>query len=271
LYFTVHQSFIVSSPVSVGGPLETSCQLQGTLCIVKERQQALQRQLVELEAQSDMLQRRIDAERMKEPSHPVITPPGPSTPTTASAPSPVSVPSSPEVRVTASYDGDGVEVEEARDGPLLSPHTIDNSDLSLYVDDGRHSPLENIIVPEHIGVGCGTFLFAEPCGELEEEVDGLRGLSYAEGTSGARPETTRSSIERDVSAGYQGRHLSPTPTRSFETVNFRTGMSGHRGLGRQQDTARHVPPRQVRFMGEHRGLSKIRGPSRKFGPRNAHS
>jgi hypothetical protein len=63
-------------------------------------------------------------------------------------------------------------------------------------------------------------------------------------------------------------------TSSFDAIDFRTGMSGHRGLNNATKlNSGHSPtPRGSRFMmSEHRGIARVRGPLQKLSAFNTSS
>ena len=52
---------------------------------------------------------------------------------------------------------------------------------------------------------------------------------------------------------------SPQRTASFDTIDFRTGMSGHRGaLSSRTSDPRATPRRNIRMMSSHMGIGRIR-------------
>lgn len=73
------------------------------------------------------------------------------------------------------------------------------------------------------------------------------------------------------SDGHQG--LSHVVSSSFETIDFRTGMSGHRGLTNSKQNPGHSPtPRGSRMMmSQHRGIGRARGPLQRISATNYRS
>ena len=61
----------------MGGPLDRSCQLEGTLDMVEQRKLELQRELDQIERVSIRLKEEIDGVEEEDPTHPIITLPQP--------------------------------------------------------------------------------------------------------------------------------------------------------------------------------------------------
>lgn len=164
--------------------------------------------------------------------------------------------------------------------PVLgSPYSIDNADLNSGVytsrTGGRDHQAMSLYRAEEDGpglvhFGCSSLLFGRVCESDDEDVvDGrLIGLSFDSDNSNS-PNTPGSPILTCTpSLGSMGppaapRHTlaSPQRTSSFDTIDFRTGMSGHRALlSTRTADPRSVPAARsaIRMMSDHKGISKIR-------------
>ena len=111
------------------------------------------------------------------------------------------------------------------------------------------------------GFGCGTTLFGERLIEADSDNGNIMTLSFDDfvddnATIGAH---SRGAATLHTVAGGEGQNAeSPLRSGSFDGVNFRTGMSGHRGLN--QSRARNSPLTRTNFrmMSEHRGIGTTR-------------
>ena len=288
----------------MGQPIEKSCQLEGTLDMIELRKKQLQRQLEEVERVSESLKSSIEEVQNEEPTHPVITTlpiltpavslehvpesggTSPCTPNKANEEEQVhSAPHSPSI--VASDGTDGVEVTEHTPGAIVrhphspgligSPCTIDNSDITSHynrlVSSGAnlmsmYEPTENDH-PDSVEFGCASF-FGKRYASDEEEcgMGRLIGLSFdSEGSENmAENHIHRSTLSSTPSRGVASRSFSSAPpaSASFDTVDFRTGMSGHRALLSTRTSDRRTMPskREVLRMSQHMGISKLRGSNR---------
>jgi len=282
-------AFPSSSFPSVGGPLDASCRLEGLLDTVVNRGSDLQKELDENDRIEESLRREIAAEHQKEPSHPIVADKPkieesiasgdtketqePTTPT----PNTTGLPRTPDVSPETAYIVDGLRV--GRDGITafgkpaafpFSPNSIDNADLG---NPGLPGYRRNTSRDESDFYGCGFLgghvrLFAD----AEQPSSPIR-----------MPDHGNASPTRMVDHGNENRlraasadghpNLSPTLTSSFDTIDFRTGMSGHRGLNNTKKMhAGHSPiPRSRLMMSEHRGIGRARGPLHKSATPNSPS
>jgi len=132
-------------------------------------------------------------------------------------------------------------------------------------------------------LGCGSSLFGERL--LEPPTHGARNILTATGNDilalsfdehslldNARTRSQAAALSASVGGVNGGSQDSPLRSGgSFDGVNFRTGMSGHRGLSQpKRDRANNhtgllhassaaQPRRQIRMMSEHRGVAAVRG------------
>ena len=116
-----------------------------------------------------------------------------------------------------------------------------------------------------LGFGCGTALFGERLLESHHgDADSLMALSFddslvedANTVGGATvPLPSTNPIPHGESPP---RNEFSLRTGSFDGINFRTGMSGHRGLSAaRKKSSPSAPPRQVRMMSVHSGIGAAR-------------
>jgi hypothetical protein len=172
---------------------------------------------------------------------------------------------------------------EARVGNSYSqsPASIDNADLQR----GNSIPVYRRTVSEddidQLVFGCGvallgqgsTGLFSggapnimapfETLGDLHDEYNNAQNSNNSSSVQQARPRSATDHYHHHQSAhDYYG---APTLTSSFDGIDFRTGMSGHRGLNHaaSKSGTHHSPTpryRQMRMMSEHRGIARVRTP-----------
>ena len=288
--------------ITVGGPLDRSCQLEGTLDLVEHRKLELQRQLEQVERLSQGLKAGIEEIEGQDPTHPIITLPPPpidqeqqNKPTSSCPGTPVhtgkfDTPNLYESPTVVTEGDNGVELSHSPVTPgrdassptdIGSPFTIDNADINgryarlSAAEDGLlslYQKIEDNEPPSIVEVGCSSFLFGRMCAS-EDDDDGMRrliGLSFDESESSneippppALPPSiaaTPSMVTGSSSSSAQRPLSSPHRTPSFDTIDFRTGMSGHRALGSTRAAdPRAVPRGRVRMMSEHCGISRIRG------------
>jgi hypothetical protein len=144
-----------------------------------------------------------------------------------------------------------------------------------------------------VDFGCGSVLLEEGASELFGENVGSSGIIAGDRSvrsTGARGDTRRSTTSattddnnrlRSASIELLGRrpspqttgagaasatgssssqhhlHPAPTLTASFDNIDFRTGLSGHRALTTAHLHSSPKPnKRHIRMMGEHRGLGR---------------
>jgi hypothetical protein len=233
-------------------------------------------------------------ETQEQAPNPTVTSPSTPVPTKLDSPIPVS----PTI-VTAGADG--VELTEnlyppqtpdrQPDSPieLPSPYSIDNSDIASRLNNSDITTrFSNLTGENNLSLyqvenatstmaqfGCSSFLsFGQSIYDSdgdEDMVDGLVGLSFDSETSDTaanRPPALTCTprlqgvcaVPRAVSSPHM---YSPPRTPSFDAIDFRTGMSGHRGLMSTRTADPRAAPRfRPRMMSEHMGISRMRGPVR---------
>jgi hypothetical protein len=286
-------SFIV-----VGGPLEQSCRLEGMLDSVTQKRMQLQKELDEIDLLADGLREQIKAEHEHPEEHPVISArkevhnindendtavekTHPATP-----PKPIQ---NVDLQLSASTDSTEVELgfhqtpvqaqrnlfenSPARSCPMpMTEHlAVTDEHLQQPFMDEQSAGLPRYRInndDSDMGLtgslfGCGSALFGERLLELDGNsrnlLEGMQSMVHSfddeEGTtrSNNTARTTDDSAYRSM----------PSRTGSFDGVpgvNFRTGMSGHRGLTQVKKKASPSANnrREIRMMSDHRGVAYVR-------------
>ena len=156
--------------------------------------------------------------------------------------------------------------------PLMEGPSTGLPSYRVYNDDDLHGL--------SIGFGCGSALFGERLLDRDRSSDQLMSLSFDgsfaddNNTVGGRSRASTHTMPLPgpshtlVGSGSPGRPESPVfRTASFDNgVNFRTGMSGHRGLNQMRKKGSSSSPsarREVRMMSVHSGIGASRGTNRR--------
>ena len=305
------KSFLLTSKIffhtKVGGPLEKTCRLEGLLDTVINRGKDLQRELEENHRIEEALRREIEAEMQAEPEHPVIT----DIPDyTADITDPI----------TPKASDMNKELQQPAFGtPNESPRSEPNSfkkptDLSQYqIRPLPHSPSDNNdVTPEFRAPGLPAYRTRQAssfddesmladygCGAAMLGNSAFRLFTTSSSTADRHPPqlhenqfsvvsqansygNTNSRFRSMSSDAHQHQHGDLGSTSSFDAIDFRTGMSGHRGLNKsstanaaksnganhyQNHYGHHSPTTHTgsRFMmSEHRGIARVRGPLQKI-------
>jgi hypothetical protein len=250
----------------------------------------LQRELEENNRIEEALRKEIEAELQDEPNHPIIT-------EITDTAQDLTEPTTPKA-VTI-----GIEQPSLRT-PQESPLTEQNSlrkstDLSQYqIGPFPHSPNDNdgntfrapglpayrtrqtSSFDESMNdYGCGAAILGNSAFRLFT----LSSSSVVPVTSTHENEYNEVVAHANSygnSHHYRFRSMSSDAhpdlgsTSSFDAIDFRTGMSGHRGLNNATKlNPGHSPtPRGSRFMmSEHRGIARVRGPLQKLSAFNTSS
>jgi hypothetical protein len=288
-----------SQLVKVGGPLDESCRLEGLLYTVASRGYDLQRALAENKLVVTHLQSQIDAIKLEGPSHPVVGEvPVDELTASRSGDDSDTHPSTPQ-----SVDQSGILQRVLRspiNGNMAVGSPASHDILSDMVEDGdavysRSSPgfpssLDSIDNEEMVRAGMPTiYRRTESAGDLQQFTFGC-GSSLLAGaaneffgespTPAATQRYSPRTFNNATRPHSQTYHVDQTPsiapqfTSSFDGINFRTGMSGHRALLSTNPGRENRQRREIRMMSEHRGIGKARGTSRtspkslpSFGPR----
>jgi hypothetical protein len=238
---------------------------------VKTRGEELAKSLDENRQVEELLRLHVEQAQAKDPTHPVVsepplpvrladaptTPEGPSTPTEMT----LHPPYTPRPDLVTKHHPHSFHTPQTQTHPTPhSPASIDNSDMfsamggfSLmpgpvmprYGSSGSYEEQENYYSTSGTGFGCGV-------GFIVEEEEGTAPVHFRH--TAVRLDRPRSATVHDAST------WAPNLAGSFDAVDFRTGLSGHRGLshGRRKPGMSPQPRSQIRMMGEHRGLATFR-------------
>jgi hypothetical protein len=292
--------------IIVGGPLEKACRLEGLLDTVINRGKDLQRELEENNRIEEALRREIQTEMQVEPEHPVITDIPDLTEDTIEP-------------ITPKASGMNKELQQPACGtPNESPLSVTGSlkkstDLSQYqIRPLPHSPSDNNdVTPEFrapglpvyrtrqassfedesmlADYGCGAAilgnsafrLFTTSTSAVEHHPRQLHENQYSVVAQTNSYGSTSSRFRSMSSDAHHQHHGDLGSTSSFDAIDFRTGMSGHRGLNKSSTAnsskvngtnnyhhyGHHSPTPHSgsRFMmSEHRGIARVRGPLQKI-------
>lgn len=278
--------------------------MEGLLDTVISRGKDLQRELEENNRIEEALRREIEAEMQVEPEHPVIT-------DIPDLTDDIIEPTTPKA------SGMNKELQQPAFGtpngsPSAAQHSVKKStDLSQYqIRPLPHSPSDNNdVTPEFrapglpayrtrqvssfddesmlADYGCGAAmlgnsafrLFASSSTVAEQHPTQLHENQFsvvAQTNSYGNASGRFRSMSSDAHHHHNGDLGS---TSSFDAIDFRTGMSGHRGLNKSStanstkinSTSHHyghhspTPHAGSRFMmSEHRGIARVRGPLQKI-------
>ncbi|GKY99936.1 hypothetical protein MPSEU_000947200 [Mayamaea pseudoterrestris] len=270
----------VGQLVKVAGPRETTCRLEGLLETIASRGKDLESTLNENRQIESSIRQQIEECLKTEPDFPVIaeavltdlgqenssphskhyfdgdlhTPTG--TPNRDSHDTPNSVVTNTGLRM------DERVVEGAM--PIFprspaSAFSIDNSDLTslgLGIPAYRRSITDDD--EGALAYGCGPSLLASGTA--------MFGADASHYTTSLLPSSADPDLHHSHSViGHHARddpfaHGIPTLTSSFDAVDFRTGLSGHRGLTNVKKTGANSTPRggnRIMRMSAHRGIGRV--------------
>jgi hypothetical protein len=264
----------------VGGPLDDSCRIEGLLDTVAGRGRDLQLELDESNRIEENLQDQLRAAIDKEPNHPIVTElpkpehifidakasrdysdTQPSTPTSQNENISQPLLQTPEELDSDFFIGGSGssgrldprrnEIPSFRSVPRPAPESpvsIDNADLGHARFPGYRRSSSNEDFNQR-NFGCGSSFLADTThlfyNTHEEDYE-----------NNSTIHRTSSVIETSTVAD-----VAPVQTSSFDQVDFRTGLSGHRSLHTAK--SRILPPSRVRMMmSEHRGIASVRQTSR---------
>jgi hypothetical protein len=262
-----------SQPLSylVGGPLEKSCRLEGLLDTVINRGKDLQKELDENNRIEESIRREINAELLVEPNHPVVTEAPrifenlspasssdacePTTPRSGKNDVALHYPRTPELSPnTLLINGRPSDLRDYENHAFpFTSHSRDNADLCGPGLPGyRRNETGYDFACGASLLGNNVHLFTQPDTYMLESAQNRRDRSNS-------------------SDGVNHPSLGPALTSSFDTIDFRTGMSGHRGLTNAKPNPGHSPtPRGARLrMSEHRGIGRARGPLQRSSASNS--
>jgi hypothetical protein len=282
----------------VAGPLDSSCRLEGLLDTVVSRGEGLQRTLDENHSIENSLRKQVETAGESLPIHPIITEAPkmddlsvtdsrgldqhlPSTPTGSSErdvlaqPYLSQSPRTPSRDVTilhsASMEAE-VSMTPQAAGSAPSPNSIDNADISGPGFPSYRRRTDDEYDLHELALGCGAAFFsgnAALFGEnLSKACKGITGSSLT--SSEYNNENTRT-VQTSNSSDPGSPHLwqsAPILSTSFDTVDFRSGLSGHRGLTNGSKSSGGSSPGNTRAfprMSDARGIS-MRAPLRGRSP-----
>lgn len=260
--------------------MDEACRLEGLLDTVRSRGHDLQKTLEENNDIEEKILQQLEEAQAREPAQPVITDPpapeivepptvAPRTPETPLTPplqrcvtTPDKLESSPagHLQPREQFYTPRTDLGRYLQGTRRAPHSpasIDNSDIMMLPGPAMPRYGSSVSFEEHEqenhqplggGFSCGVALSLEGA---EEFIHRPRPST----SSWSRPHFR--SAASGSSAGDSS--LTPSLTSSFDGVDFRTGLSGHRGLSHARKLHNSPTPRaQIRMMGEHRGIAHIR-------------
>lgn len=267
--------------------MDEACRLEGLLDTVRSRGRDLEQTLQENNDIQEKLLRQLEEAQEQEPTQPVITeppvpdvseptvaPPTPETPLTPPVQRCMSTPDKLESSPTTAQQqrhphhqqqyreqfytprtdlGQFLQGSSSRRAPH-SPASIDNSDILMlpgpamprYGSSVSFEEQENY-QPSGGGFACGVTLSLEGAEE------------FIHRPRPSTPSWNRPHFRSSTGSAGDPSSLTPSLTSSFDGVDFRTGLSGHRGLSHARKLHNSPKPRsQIRMMGEHRGIAHIR-------------
>lgn len=281
--------FIVATAsqlVKVGAPHDRCCRLEGMAETLSLRGIDLQGALSENQQLEAHLKKQVAKESQHEPLEPIISEvPVENSDTELSrsntaklgsagsvSDNPLLIPASPrEVFLSEGNDLSGLDLVGVTRLPL-SPHSIDNSECNRTDANAPGMPRyrrNNDDDLNEFSYGCGSSLFGKGFLNFEDAEHGV-GLSFdslddVHQSRGSHPTQTDAVRTDQANTSSPSRPLqnqthltnfmataSPMLSSSFDTVDWRTGLSGHRALSKTSPRPTHLS-RNVRLMSEHRG------------------
>jgi len=299
-----HSEFaLLLSYIAVSGPKDACCRLEGLLDTIAGRGRDLQSTLDENRQIEENLRKQIAAELAKEPEQPIISePPDYAALASENNDSEISQPLTPPGAGGHAYGSNAKTPEHAlraRDNALIlpgaigtprsdenrsagnhesspscprSPNSIDNADIERSGIPGyRRAVSEDDL--DHLAFGCGAALGTSLWGDTWSARENGNLIRSSE-TAANDLTNSAARLRRQAVADTLMMHATPTLTSSFDNIDFRTGLSGHRGLNHaSKPSPGHSPTtrgRPVRFMmSAHTGIGRVRQVPRKNSPTNA--
>jgi hypothetical protein len=145
------------------------------------------------------------------------------------------------------------------DQPFMDGHSTGLPRYRINSDDDLHGLTW--------GFGCGTTLFGERLIGHDSDTGNIMALSFDDSlvednatvaTAQSRGSLTNASLPapRGLVNAHSGDSLR---SGSFDGINFRTGMSGHRGLNQINKNSSPIARREIRMMSSTRGIANVRG------------
>jgi hypothetical protein len=283
----------------VGEPLDESCRIQGLLDTVSCRGKGLEKTLDENRLIAEALQRQLDTAVEMEPNHPIISlknsenrVPSQQSPRTPNGPAyspPLSAMQTPkkvysfealtptQQHRTGSFDlnnnnNHGCRISPAPRTPEFDADGIRIGFAAAPTMPRYHADRHSMDEQDKMEFGCGSSFMVAGGSELFGEgfavSHDLSDDDYDNHHNHQQHHQHRdqhhhhaASHARSNGAGVPS--LNPSLSASFDVVDFRTGMSCHRALNASKfgRSPKPAPRRQVRTMGDHRGIAPIRSTS----------
>jgi hypothetical protein len=252
----------------VGAPLDRSCQLEGQLETLGLQSVNLSKELRRIQDLQHLFRAEVKRLQTQPPTHPVIT----EVPVLVeSVADPESTKENKEHDVLLGTPT-GVTSTGVHDDAVISQRQTGSpgDDPLAFPFDGLHLPASALPTyrrsnsnDEPMGFGCNAF--------LGEGAELLGMMSFADNTNRNILQAAASSEDRHgrryggavgTGATSDDHHAyGPTlSTSSFDSVDFRTGMSCHRGLLRTNHRLSPIPRSRtgIRYMmSEHRGITGV--------------
>lgn len=246
--------------------------MEGLLHTITSRGRDLQKTLDENRRVEESLREQLTEESQQEPTHPTISAKPlspPSTPTDSGISQPILLETptqqlqdlqipEPISSKSIEFDHHGNAIYNSRYA-ANSPNSIDNSDLTgLIFRQANEDDDDNRI--QQFVFGCGTTFFGGTAysdrlfGEDAPQLPTTRGRA---GSDSGAVQLERRSSPREIQAASSF----DTTASSGSRTNWRTGMSGHRGLASSSRTSRNTPSTTGarRFLySAHTGVSRAR-------------
>lgn len=277
----------------VGEPLDEACRLQGLIDTVSCRGKGLEKTLDENRLISEALQRQLDSAVEMEPNHPIIslknsenraptvgatrsprTPNGPAySPPLSAMQTPKKTysfePLTPTQHRAGSFDLNHHHGSSCRISPAPRTPEFDADGIRIGFAAAptmpRYTDRPSMDEQDKMEFGCGSSFMGAGGSELfGEGFAGSHDLSDDDYDNHHRDHHHHHHATSHARSGGGGGggvpSLNPSLSASFDVVDFRTGMSCHRALNASKvgRSPKPAPRRQVRTMGDHRGIAPIR-------------
>jgi hypothetical protein len=219
---------------TVGAPLDEACQLEGLLKTVQNRSADLQREMETNKEVEDNLRRQLKTALEANETTPTDTQPDEYLSETSKSISFDSHPTTPEQHIVQPV----LHIPESVSGSFSSATNSFEDTPSRQSSPKYGSQHEGEIDFGYGVVQNNSHLFFYPGSEDDENTHSLR----------------QSRSERMPSLPRM-----PTHTSSFDAIDFRTGLSGHRGLSISRSGGSYTPRVRMRtMMSHHRGITNNR-------------
>jgi hypothetical protein len=280
----------------VAGPLDSSCRLEGLLDTVVSRGMGLQRTLDENLSIEMSLRKQLEAAEEALPIHPIITEAPrrddddvdyrgldrsdtmPSTPTGSRTGSERDVLAQPVLSTpprtpsrdvlimqSASMEAEVSMTPAASAHGAPSPNSIDNSDIAGPGFPSYRRANDDEYDLHELALGCGAAFFSGNAALFGESLSKASKIITGSSVSAAdaafhnneNTRTVRTSNSSDPGSPLW--QSAPILSTSFDTVDFRNGLSGHRALTNSAKSSSSSPnTRGFPRMSDHHGIARVR-------------